>query len=76
LHDLALLIGENKTLNLKHITSLKLLQDIMLSITKSIFVQETVHDLKPEVAWQNDPFSAEMYRNLCRYMNNFLGSHS
>jgi hypothetical protein len=32
LHDFTLSIGDNKTLNLKYITSLKLLQDIMLFI--------------------------------------------
>jgi hypothetical protein len=38
LHDLALPMGENKTLNLKDITSLKLLQDIMLLISISRFM--------------------------------------
>jgi hypothetical protein len=41
MHDLALSMGENKTLNLKDITSLKLLQDVMLLISISSFVQET-----------------------------------
>jgi hypothetical protein len=38
LHDLALSMGENKTLNLKDVTLLKGLQDIMLSISISNFV--------------------------------------
>jgi hypothetical protein len=37
-HDLALSMGDNKTLNLKDITSLKHLQDIMLLISISSFV--------------------------------------
>jgi hypothetical protein len=41
-HDLVLSMGENKTLNLKDIPSLKLLQDIMLLISISSFVLETV----------------------------------
>jgi hypothetical protein len=39
MHDLALSVIENKTLNLKDITLLKHLQDVMLSI--SSFVLET-----------------------------------
>jgi hypothetical protein len=38
LHDLALPMGENKTLNLKVVTSIKRLQDIMLSTSISNFV--------------------------------------
>jgi hypothetical protein len=38
LHDLALSMGKNKTLNLKDVTSLKLLKDIMLLISISSFV--------------------------------------
>jgi hypothetical protein len=38
LHDLALPMGENKTLNSKDVTALKLLQDIMLSKSISSFV--------------------------------------
>jgi hypothetical protein len=41
LPDLAQSMGENKTLNLKDITSLTRLQDIMLLISISSFVQET-----------------------------------
>jgi hypothetical protein len=38
LHDLALSMGENKTLNFKDVTLLKPLQDTMLSISISSFV--------------------------------------
>jgi hypothetical protein len=38
LHDMALSMGENKTLNLKVVTLLKYLQDIMLSTSISNFV--------------------------------------
>jgi hypothetical protein len=41
MHGLALSMHENKTLNLKDITLLKLLQDIMLLISILSFVQET-----------------------------------
>jgi hypothetical protein len=35
---------------------------------------EQLYDLKPEVIWQNYPFSAEMYRNLCFMEVIFLGA--
>jgi hypothetical protein len=40
LHSLALSVGENKTLNLKDTTSLKHLQNIVLLISISSFMQE------------------------------------
>jgi hypothetical protein len=72
-------MGENKTFNLKGVTSPRLLLDTLLLISISSFVfvatQSQLSGLKPEAVWQNSPFSAEIYRNLCLYVNNFLGRH-
>jgi hypothetical protein len=72
-------MGENKAFNLKDKTSFRLLLDILLLISISSFVSEAaqglLYDLKPEVVWQNSPFSAEIYRNLCLYVYDFLGRH-
>jgi hypothetical protein len=71
-------MDESKTLDLKDITSLKLLQD-MLFISISSLMQEAVqaklYELKPEAIWQHYPFSAKFYRNLCCYMNKRLEPH-
>jgi hypothetical protein len=73
LQDLALSIGENKTLHLKDITLLKGLQDIILLISISSFVQETaasscVTVLKPEAVRQNKPiFVRNIQKSLLLY---------
>jgi hypothetical protein len=74
-------MDENKILNLKDITSLKLLQDILLLI--SIWYQVLCRkqlDCNLMIwnrMWycKNYPFSKEIYRDLCRYMDNFLEHH-
>jgi hypothetical protein len=54
-------MGENKILNFKDITSLKILRDIMLLIC---FVHreqlKRYNDLKQGAVWQNYPFLAEI----------------
>jgi hypothetical protein len=58
------------------------LLDIILIISISSFLckktksaRPSLYDLKPEAVWQNCPFSAEIYRNLCLYVSNFPGRH-
>jgi hypothetical protein len=59
-------MGENKTLNLKDVTLLTFASyhaiDIHIKFCVGNSLSITIYDSKPEVVWQNYPFSAKNYR--------------